>query len=280
MNEERIRTVVRERYGKIAKEQSSCCGPSVPCCCGSESIKIISKNIGYSDDELNAVPQSANLGLGCGNPIALASLKPGEIVVDLGSGAGFDCFLAAQKVGPTGWVIGVDMTPEMIEAARTNARKGNYFNVEFRLGEIEHLPIGDCCAHVIISNCVINLSPDKAQVFREAFRVLKPGGRLMISDIVLLTELPNPIRESIDAYVGCLAGALLKDDYLEKIRAAGFQQVRVIEDNIFPLNLLVSEPEPELLAAWQQMSLEQQRQIAQSIRSIMVSARKLSIGNL
>lgn len=280
MNKEDIRTVVRDRYGKIAKEQSSCCGPSLPCCCGSDTIRIISKNIGYSDDELNAVPKGANLGLGCGNPIALASLTPGEIVVDLGSGAGFDCFLAAQMVGPTGRVIGVDMTLEMIEAGRANARKGNYSNVEFRLGEIEHLPLPDCSAHVIISNCVINLSPDKAQVFREAYRVLKPGGRLMISDIVLLTELPESIRESIDAYVGCLAGALLKDDYLEKIRAAGFQQVRVINETIFPLNLLVSEPEPSVLAAWQQMTPEQQGQLAQSIRSIMVSARKLSGRNL
>ncbi|MDZ7377071.1 MAG: arsenite methyltransferase [candidate division KSB1 bacterium] len=275
MKEENIRKVVRERYGKIAKEQSSCCGPSVSCCCGGDTISIISKNIGYSDDELNAVPEGANLGLGCGNPIALASLVPGEIVVDLGSGAGFDCFLAAQKVGPTGRVIGVDMTPDMIETARANARKGNYTNVEFRLGEIEHLPVADNFANIIISNCVINLSPDKAQVFREAYRVLKPGGRLMISDIVLLAELPGPIRESIDAYTGCLAGALLKEDYLGKISAAGFQQVEVADETIFPLDLLVSEPEPSVLAAWQEMTPQQQQQLAQSIHSIKVSARKL-----
>lgn len=275
MKEESIRKVVRDRYGKIAKEQSSCCGPNVSSCCGGDTISIISKNIGYSDDELNAVPEGANLGLGCGNPIALASLRPGEIVVDLGSGAGFDCFLAAQKVGAEGKVIGVDMTPDMIEKARDNARKGNYANVEFRLGEIEHLPVADNFADVIISNCVINLSPDKAQVFREAYRVLKPGGRLMISDIVLLAELPAPIKESIDAYVGCLAGALLKDDYLGKIAAAGFQQVEVVDETVFPLDLLVSEPDPSVLAAWQQMSSEQQQQLTQSIRSIKVSARKL-----
>ncbi len=274
MKNEHVKKAVRERYGKIAQEQSSCCGPSIPCCCG-DTANIVSKNIGYSDEELNAVPEGANLGLGCGNPIALASLTPGEVVLDLGSGAGFDCFLAAPKVGNMGKVIGVDMTPDMIEKARENAHKGNYTNVEFRLGEIEHLPMADSFADVIISNCVINLSPDKDQVFREAFRVLKPGGRMMISDIVLLAELPEPIRESIDAYVGCLAGALLKDDYLGKIKAAGFENIEVVDETVFPLDLLVSEPEPSVLAAWQQMSRQQQLQLTQSIRSIKVSARKL-----
>jgi ubiquinone/menaquinone biosynthesis C-methylase UbiE len=214
------------------------------------------------------------LGLGCGNPLALASLKLGEIVLDLGSGAGFDCFLAAQKVGDTGKVIGVDMTNEMIEKARDNARKGNYSNVEFRLGEIEHLPVADNFADVLISNCVINLSPDKAQVFHEAFRALKPGGRLMISDIVLLAELPEPIQQSIDAYVGCLAGALLKDDYLGKISAAGFQHVEVVDETIFPIDLLIGDADAPVLTSLRQMSRTEIQKLAQAIRSVKVAAIK------
>jgi arsenite methyltransferase len=172
------------------------------------------------------VPEGANLGLGCGNPVALASLKKGEVVLDLGAGAGLDCFLAANKVGKTGKVIGVDMTPEMIDAARGNAQKNNYKNVEFRLGEIENLPVADNFVDVIISNCVINLSPDKPRVFQEAYRALKPGGRLMVSDMVLLKELPKAIKDSVEAYVGCIAGASMKDDYLKLIKDAGFKSVK------------------------------------------------------
>ncbi|HEX9973929.1 MAG TPA: arsenite methyltransferase [bacterium] len=274
MKQEDIKKVVREKYGKIASEQSSCCQPVASCCCGGDIASVISKSIGYSDEELTAVPDGSNLGLGCGNPQALASLKPGEIVLDLGSGAGFDCFLAAQKVGDTGKVIGVDMTAAMIEKARENARKGNYSNVEFRLGEIEHLPVADNFADVLISNCVINLSPDKAQVFHEAFRALKPGGRLMISDIVLLAELPEPIQQSIDAYVGCLAGALLKDDYLGKIKAAGFQQVEVIDETIFPIDLLIGDAEAPVLTSLRQMSRNEIQKLAQAIRSVKVAAIK------
>ena len=274
MKQEDIKKVVREKYGKIASEQSSCCQPVASCCCGGDIASVISKSIGYSDAELTAVPDGSNLGLGCGNPLALASLKPGEIVLDLGSGAGFDCFLAAQKVGDTGKVIGVDMTAAMIEKARDNARKGNYSNVEFRLGEIEHLPVADNFADVLISNCVINLSPDKAQVFHEAFRALKPGGRLMISDIVLLAELPEPIQQSIDAYVGCLAGALLKDDYLGKIKAAGFQQVEVIDETIFPIDLLIGDAEAPVLTSLRQMSRNEIQKLAQAIRSVKVAAIK------
>ncbi len=193
------------------------CSSGTKSCCGSGSISTareISKNIGYSDADIDAVPEGANLGLGCGNPVALASLKEGETVLDLGSGAGFDSFLAAERVGTEGKVIGVDMTPDMLDKARENARKGNYKNVEFRLGEIENLPVADNAVDVIISNCVINLAPDKKRVFDEAFRVLKPGGRLMVSDIVLTKELPAALKNSIEAYVGCVAGASKKDDYL------------------------------------------------------------------
>ncbi|MCI0494788.1 arsenite methyltransferase [candidate division KSB1 bacterium] len=274
MKQDEIKNIVREKYGKIASQQSSCCQPAASCCCGGDDASNISKFIGYSNDDLAAVPEGANLGLGCGNPIALASLKPGEIVLDLGSGAGFDCFLAAQKVGDTGKVIGVDMTAAMIEKARDNARKGNYANVEFRLGEIEHLPVADNFADVLISNCVINLSPDKAQVFREAFRVLKPGGRMMVSDIVLLAELPEPIQKSIDAYVGCLAGALLKDDYLGKIRDAGFQQVEVVDETVFPIDLLIGDVDAPVLTSLRQMTRNEIQKLAQAIRSVKVAAMK------
>jgi SAM-dependent methyltransferase len=191
---------------------------------------------------MKAVPEGANLGLGCGNPVALASLKKGETVLDLGSGAGFDCFLAAQKVGAKGKVIGVDMTPEMLDKARENARKGKYKNVEFRLGEIENLPVADSSVDVIISNCVINLSPDKARVFAEAFRVLKPGGRLMVSDIVLLQELPDAIKNSVQAYIGCLSGAVMKAEYLRLIKKAGFKDVSILDESCFPIDCMATDP--------------------------------------
>jgi SAM-dependent methyltransferase len=214
--------IVREAYGKIAQGQQSCgCGT-----CGPDA-KEFAKSIGYSEGELAVIPDEANLGLSCGNPTALASLKEGEVVLDLGSGAGFDCFLAAAKVGPKGKVIGVDMTPEMIEKARSNAKKNGVQNVEFRLGEIENLPVGDNSVDVVISNCVINLSADKSRVFQEIYRVLKPGGRIAISDIALLKELPEKIRESMEAYVGCVGGAVLIDDYRKIVEAAMLQEVRV-----------------------------------------------------
>ena len=238
MRKEEIKKVVREGYAKIAKQDSSCCVPANSCCGSTDLAQDTSKSIGYTEEELKAVPEGANLGLGCGNPVALASLKEGETVLDLGSGAGFDCFLAANRVGNTGRVIGVDMTPEMIEKARENARKGNYQNVEFRFGEIENLPVADSSVDVVISNCVINLSPDKRRVFNEAFRVLKPGGRLMVSDIVLLRELPDFIKNSIEAYIGCLSGAIMKDEYIDAIKAAGFQKVRIIDEFSFSLDYL------------------------------------------
>ncbi|MFQ5906561.1 MAG: arsenite methyltransferase [bacterium] len=229
MKDEEIRKAVREGYGRIAVQKNSCCGPASAC--GSGSLQeSVSNAIGYTDEQLRAIPDGASLGLGCGNPTALASLKEGEVVLDLGSGAGIDCFLAANAVGESGRVIGVDMTAEMLERARENARKGDYQNVEFRLGEIENLPVADNSVDVVISNCVINLSPDKGRVFKEAYRALKPGGRIMISDIVLLKELPDAIKSSIEAYVGCVAGATTKQGYLATVEAAGFQEVEVVDE--------------------------------------------------
>jgi SAM-dependent methyltransferase len=270
MGKEEIRKVVRERYAKIVKQDSSCCTPRKSCCGGTELIQDISQKIGYTEEELKAVPEGANLGLGCGNPIALASLKQGETVLDLGAGAGFDCFLAARSVGDRGRVIGVDMTPEMVEKARDNARKGKYANVEFRLGEIEHLPVGDNSVDALISNCVINLSPDKRRVFAEAFRALKPGGRLMISDIVLLKELPAFIKNSIEAYIGCVAGAMLKDEYLTAIKEAGFQDVKIMGETAFPMEFMANDPTVKGLVEHLRILPEKIGEVAESIRSIKV----------
>ena len=234
---EEIKKIVRDGYAKAVTQNVSCCSTS-SCCGGTDQAKNISKIVGYSDSEMNAVPEGANLGFGCGNPVALASLKEGDVVLDLGSGAGFDAFLAAQRVGKAGRVIGVDMTLEMIAKAKENAKKGKYTNVEFRAGEIEKLPVEDSSIDVIISNCVINLSPAKKTVFEEAFRVLKPGGRLMVSDLVLVKELPDVIKESVEAYVGCLAGAISKGAYLKLISMAGFQDVKVISESSYPVDAM------------------------------------------
>jgi ubiquinone/menaquinone biosynthesis C-methylase UbiE len=270
MKEEKIKKVVREGYAKIAKQDNSCCAPANLCCGSTDLTENISKKIGYTDEELKAVPEGANLGLGCGNPVALASLKEGETVLDLGSGAGFDCFLAARKVGKNGRIIGVDMTPEMIEKARENAKKGNYRNVEFRLGEIENLPAANNSVDVLISNCVINLVPDKSKVFMEAFRVLKPGGRLMISDIVLLKELPDFIKNSIEAYIGCIAGATIKDEYLETIRKAGFQKVKIIDETSFPSEYITNDPTAKAIIENLEIPLEKLKEVTNSIASIKV----------
>ena len=274
MNKGEIRKTVREGYGKIARQDNSCCASEKSCCGSTHSAQNIGRKIGYSEEELKAVPEGANLGLGCGNPIALASLKEGEVVLDLGSGAGFDCFLAANQVGKAGKVIGVDMTAEMLDRARENARKGNYDNVEFRLGEIENLPLGDRQVDVIISNCVINLSPNKKRVFEEAFRVLRPGGNLMVSDIVLLRELPEEIRNSVAAYVGCMAGAVTKKEYLEAIQAAGFEETSVLGEAAFSAELLVNDPAAREIAKNLKLSRERAEDLANSVVSIKVSAIK------
>ena len=234
---DKIKKIVKDGYAKALSRETSCCSSS-SCCGGATQAKDISKKVGYSDSELNAVPEGANLGFGCGNPVALALLKEGDVVLDLGSGAGFDAFLSAQRVGKAGRVIGVDMTPEMVAKAQENAKKGNYANVEFRLGEIEKLPVDDNSIDVIISNCVINLSPDKKTVFKEAYRVLKAGGRLMVSDLVLAKDLPQEIRDSVEAYVGCLAGAVKKDEYLRIIKIAGFNDVEVISESGYPVDTM------------------------------------------
>jgi len=232
-----IKKIVRDGYAKALSQNTSCCSTS-SCCCGTDQAKKISKKVGYSDSEMNAVPEGANLGFGCGNPVALASLKEGDVVLDLGSGAGFDAFLSAQRVGKTGRVIGVDMTPEMVVKAKENSKNGEYSNVEFRLGEIEQLPVEDNSIDVIISNCVINLSPDKEMVFKEGYRVLKSGGRLMVSDLVLAKDLPREIINSVEAYVGCLAGAVKKDEYLKLITMAGFKDVKVISESSYPVDAM------------------------------------------
>jgi len=244
---EKIREVVRERYGRVAKtgdsasgvsSAASCCGPvtqarktipmaSIGCCGPGPSLETMSMAMGYSKDDICGVPEGANMGLGCGNPVALASIQPGETVVDLGCGGGFDCFLAAKEVGETGKVIGVDMTPEMVRKARENAEKTGVGNVEFRLGEIEHLPVADNSADIIMSNCVINLSPDKLSVYRDAFRVLKPGGRLAISDIVATAPLPEEIQKNLALLTACIGGATTIEDTEDMLEEAGFQDIKI-----------------------------------------------------
>jgi arsenite methyltransferase len=234
MREEETRPQVRKAYARIAMKQGSCC-------CSSDETEA-SKKMGYTEKEIASVPEGANMGLGCGNPTALASLKKGEIVVDLGSGGGFDCFLAAKNVGDKGKVIGVDMTPEMIDKARENARKGSFRNVEFRLGEIENLPVADSTADIVISNCVINLSPNKKRVFEEVFRVLKPGGRLMVSDIVMIKELPETVLGSMHPG-SCVANAIMKNRYIDLIKQAGFQEARMVRETRHSSEDAIDDPD-------------------------------------
>jgi SAM-dependent methyltransferase len=273
MEDQEAKKVVRESYARVAKQNGSCCSSM---CCGTSKPKEISKKIGYTEEELQAVPSGSNMGLGCGNPTALASIKAGETVLDLGSGGGFDCFLASNIVGLEGRVIGVDMTEEMVERARDNASKGGYRNVEFRQGEIEKLPVEDDTIDVIISNCVINLVPNKDRAFKEAFRVLKPGGRLMVLDIVLLKKLPDFVKESIEAYVGCVSGAATKERYLNAIKSAGFGDVTVIDESVFPLDCMTNDPTGQAILKRLEGFSEQLKEVEDSISSIKVSGIKPS----
>jgi len=253
-----VRTTVREKYGAIAEgEKPGCCVGG--CCSGTTEVLDA---IGYTAEQMAAIPADTNLGLGCGSPLAFAEVKPGDTVLDLGSGAGIDCFLASRATGSAGSVIGVDMTPAMIEKARANAAKHGFVNVEFRLGEIEHLPVADASVDLIISNCVVNLSPDKPRVFHEAHRVLRPGGHLMVSDLVLLRPLTPEMQKSVDLYVGCVAGASLREEYLEQLRQAGFAAVEVVKENRYEVG--VSELPPD----------SPERAAFDSVVSITVQARK------
>jgi arsenite methyltransferase len=249
-NKDEIRSEVRSHYGEIARSGRSCCGPA--CCTPAEGI-------GYSADELAAAPEGANLGLGCGNPQAIANLRSGETVIDLGSGGGFDCFLAARQVGPGGRVIGVDMTPDMINRARQNAGKTKLPNVEFRLGEIEHLPVADQTADVILSNCVINLSPDKPSVFREAFRVLRPGGRLAISDVVAFGPLPESIKRDLALYTGCVAGAATVDEIRAMLADVGFVDIAITVNQSATQAIAETFPDHDLRSLGASASIEARR---------------------
>jgi arsenite methyltransferase len=270
-----IRNMVSAGYAKVALNTgASCCGPS---CCGGGSTSAndqIATTVGYENDQLDSLPENANLGLGCGNPTALGTLKAGETVVDLGSGAGIDVFLASPLVGPEGKVIGVDMTDDMLELARQNAAEGGYDNVEFRKGVIEALPVEDETVHAIISNCVINLSPEKQKVFAEAYRVLHPGGRLMLSDILLEKELPDAVLQNIDAYIGCVSGAVLRDEYIAMIKAAGFSDVSVERQGGFSQLLSGDDPQvAEAMKGWG-VSFEAVKSAADAISSYAITAIK------
>ena len=262
-----IREIVTEGYSRVA-QRPSCCGAGAP------EAEEVARRIGYSEEELAAAPEGANLGVGCGNPTALASLRPGEVVVDLGSGAGFDAFLAARAVGPTGRVIGVDMTDAMLERARENARKGGVTNVEFRKGTIEELPVESESVDVIVSNCVINLSPEKERVFREAYRVLRPGGRLWISDLVLERELPEAIVDRVDAYLGCVGGASLRKVYLETIAKAGFREVRVVREASFAAAFTLDHPQVRQAVTELGIGPEEALGVIGAVTSLHVSAVK------
>lgn len=275
MEKSEIKEKVKQGYGKIARDNSSCCTSS-SCCPTSLKVEDISKDIGYGKEDMDSVPEGANLGLGCGNPIAAASIKEGETIIDLGSGAGFDSFLAANATGKKGKVIGIDMTPDMIKKARQNAEKDGYDNVEFILAEIEGIPLPDETADLIISNCVINLSPDKDKVFSEAYRLLKPGGRIMVSDIVLQKDLPKSILDSVEAYIGCISGAEKTEDYLGYIKDAGFRDIKIMDKSVFSLdNINKSEAFKEIeIIRDPDISRKDIEDAQQSILSIKVSAIK------
>ncbi len=263
-----MKDFVKKVYGDIAKKKKSCC-----CSCSSGNT-YVSEKMGYSKEDLISIPTEANMGLGCGNPVALASLKEGETVIDLGCGGGIDVFLAAKKVGNKGKVIGIDMTEDMIKKAKSNAKKTGLKNVEFKLGEIENIPLDNAVADCIISNCVINLSEDKQKVFNEAFRILKSGGRIMVSDKVLLADLPEKILQSSEMYAGCIAGALKKEDYMNKINKSGFKNITVLRED--PVNLLDYIDSDKVVSGLvEKLPDAEKDKINKTVVSINISAEKL-----
>ncbi len=277
MRNKSIKDAVKERFATTAKQSKACGCSKKANYLDDDFIHTASKVAGYSDHELQSVPEGANLGLGCGNPVALAVIKEGDVVLDLGSGAGVDCFLASNIVGEKGRVIGVDMTPEMVEKAQENAWNNSYRNVEFRLGEIENLPVDSSSVDVIISNCVINLSTDKPRVFQEAYRVLKPGGRLMVSDMALLEDLPDYMHNSVEAYVRCVGGAMRKDEYINAIKKAGFDEVTVVGESHFPAELIAEQPVLKELIAKMNIPMSEVQRIGKTVVSMKVSAKKADL---
>jgi ubiquinone/menaquinone biosynthesis C-methylase UbiE len=277
-----VKRAVRDRYAKVATESAGCCGPS--CCdpddtskdgaaaAGTATRDSVSRSIGYSDAELAVLPDDANLGLGCGNPTAIADLEEGQTVLDLGSGAGIDCFLAARQVGPEGRVIGVDMTAEMIERARRNAAEGGWDNVEFRLGEIEALPVADASVDVIISNCVLNLSAEKERVLADAFRVLRPGGRLVVSDMVSDEPVPAVLKGDLNAVAACLP--TFRDRYLQQFRDAGFEDVRITGETPYPTSYIMGDPGVQRQIAERPDTEESLKRFAASIAGAHFEATK------
>ena len=276
MDKEQFKTSIKTGYANILKQstQNKLTTSLFQCCNPKDITKEVGRKIGYSDEQLTKVPENSNLGVGCGNPIALSSIKKGETILDLGSGAGFDCFLASEETGETGKVIGVDFTPEMVRQAKNNAKKGNYNNIEFKIGEIENLPIDDNTIDLIISNCVINLSNQKEKVFTEAFRVAKQGGRLMISDLVLLKELPDYILNSIEGHIACLSGTIRKSDYINAIEKAGFSNIKTDKEQPFPMELFLSDPLAKKIVTDNNLTEKEIKDIINSIASVSISATK------
>ncbi len=272
-----VKKSVVENYGKLAKaSQNKLFAKLLGCCDPAENANIIGKKIGYSKTELDTVPEGANLGVGCGNPSALAKIKAGETVVDLGSGAGFDAFIVSPLVGEKGKVIGIDLSEDMLQLARKNAAKGPYSNTEFINGDIEDLPLDDQIADHVISNCVINLSLKKGDVYKEAYRVLKPGGKLSISDIVLERELPDFVKKSLAGHVACVSGAEKIEDYLRYVKEAGFKDIKIESKAEFPLELMLTDPNVMKIAKTMNFNLdsEEAKDIASRVSSISLSATK------
>lgn len=277
MDTSSVKQSVIDSYGKLAKSKKNVLFSKLFACCDlTKNSKIIAKNIGYSTEELTQVPEASNLGVGCGNPSALAKINHGQTIVDLGSGAGFDAFIVSRKVGQQGKVVGIDLSDDMLELARKNAKKGDYKNVAFLKGDIEELPLNDQIADHVISNCVINLSLNKDKVFQEAFRVLKEGGKLSISDIVLEQELPDFIKNSLAGHIACVSGAEKLDDYLQYVKAAGFKDIKIESKSPFPLELMLTDPQVMKIAKEMNFNLDsaEAKDIVSRVTSISLSATK------